>query len=405
MSKTWRVFWEEYRHHVIRKRFILMALSIPILLLIVMAIAVLGVFLTQDKRPLGVIDRAGYLKIQQLPKREEFSPEPELALYYYLDEETATTALKDGAIQAYYILPVDFDKTGEGTLVYVKNWNTNLGYQFERLLRRNMIASMPAEITNRLIEGNEFIITNLDQSREMSEKAWGNLIIPIAAGVLIMVIIITTGGYLLQALVEEKESRTIEIIVTSVSPNQLMIGKILGDIAVGLTQLLVWAGFLVVGYFLARGSVDWVAEISLSREYIILLILVVVPTFITIAAVMAAIGSVTSEMREAQQISGYITMPLMAPYWFSYILMTSPNGPLAMILSFFPFTAPVTLTMRAGFTQIPTWQLVINIAELFLMAGISLWLAGKAFRAGMLNYGKRISIKEIFSRRATRGSA
>jgi ABC-2 type transport system permease protein len=74
-----------------------------------------------------------------------------------------------------------------------------------------------------------------------------------------------------------------------------------------------------------------------------------------------------------------------------------------MILSFFPLTAPVTLTMRAGFTQIPTWQLVINIVELFLMAAVSLWLAGKAFRAGMLNYGKRLSIKEIFSRRATRG--
>jgi ABC-2 type transport system permease protein len=405
MSKTWRVFWEEYRRHVIRKRFIVMALSIPILLLIVMAIAILGVFLTQDKRPVGVIDQAGYLKIQQLLKREEFSPEPELALNYYQDEETATTALKEGIIQAYYILPVDFPETGEGVLVYGKNWNTNLGYQFERLLRRNMIASFPADITYRLIEGNEFIITNLDQSREMSEKAWGNLITPIAAGVLIMVIIITTGGYLLQALVEEKESRTIEIIVTSVSPNQLMIGKILGDIAVGLTQLMVWAGFLVIGYFLARGSVDWVAEISLSRDYIILLILVVIPTFITIAAVMAAIGSITSEMREAQQISGYITMPLMAPYWFSYILMTSPNGPLAIILSYFPFTAPVTLTMRAGFTQIPTWQLVINIAELFLMAGISLWLAGKAFRAGMLNYGKRISIKEIFSRGTARGSA
>jgi ABC-2 type transport system permease protein len=113
---------------------------------------------------------------------------------------------------------------------------------------------------------------------------------------------------------------------------------------------------------------------------------------------MAAIGSVTSEMREAQQISGYFTLPLMAPYWFSYLLMTSPNGPLAVILSFFPLTAPVTLTMRAGFTQIPAWQLIINISELYLMAGISLWLAGKAFRAGMLNYGKRLSLKEVFFR-------
>jgi ABC-2 type transport system permease protein len=403
MMKTWRIFWEEYRHHVIRKRFILMVLSIPLLLIFVMAIAVLGVFLTQDKRPVGVIDQAGYLKIQQLPEREEFSPEPELVLSYYKDEASATDALKDGSIQAYYLLPPDFTETGDGKLVYVKNWNTNMGYQFDRLLRRNLIASMPVEITYRLIEGDEFIITNLDQSREMSEKAWGNLIIPIAAGVLIMVIIITAGGYLLQALVEEKENRTIEIIVTSVSPNQLMIGKILGDIAVGLTQLLVWSSFLVIGYFLARGSVEWVAQISISKEYLVLLTLVVIPTFITIAAIMAAIGSITTEMREAQQISGYFTLPLMAPYWFSYLLMTSPNGPLAMILSFFPFTAPVTLTMRAGFTQLPTWQLVINIVELFLMAAVSLWLAGKAFRAGMLNYGKRLSVKEVFSRGAARG--
>ena len=398
MIKTLRVFWQEYQHHVVRKRFILTVVSIPVLLLVVMGIAVLGVFLTQDKRSVGVIDQAGYLKIRQLPAREEYSPEPELTLTYYENEAAAKAALMNGTIQAYYLLPPDFTETGEGQLIYVKNWNSNMSYQFERLLRKNMIASMPSDVIKRLTEGDEFVITNLDQSREMSEEAWGNMIIPIAAGVLIMVIIITSGGYLLQALVEEKENRTIEMIVTSVSPSQLMIGKIMGDIAVGLTQLLVWSGFLVIGYFLARGSVEWVSRIRISGEYIILLILVVIPTFITIAAIMAAIGSVTSEMREAQQISGYFTLPLMAPYWFSYLLMTSPNGPLAMILSFFPLTAPVTLTMRAGFTQIPTWQLVLNITELFLMAGISLWLAGKAFRAGMLNYGKRLSIRNIFSR-------
>lgn len=400
MIKTLRVFWQEYQHHVLRKRFFLMMFSIPALLLVVMGIAVLGVFLTQDKRPVGVIDQAGYLKIRQLPAREEYSPEPELSLSYYENEEAAKTALLDGTIQAYYLLPPDYPETGEGQLVYVKNWNSNMSYQFERLLRKNMIASMPAEIVYRLTEGDEFTITNLDQSREMSEQAWGNMIIPIAAGVLIMVIIITAGGYLLQALVEEKENRTIEIIVTSVSPGQLMIGKIMGDIAVGLTQLIVWSGFLAIGYFMARGSVEWVSQIKISGEYIILLTLVVIPTFITIAAIMAAIGSVTSEMREAQQISGYFTLPLMAPYWFSYLLMTSPNGPLAIFLSFFPLTAPVTLTMRAGFTQIPTWQLVINISELFLLAGLSLWLASKAFRAGMLNYGKRLSFKDVFARKS-----
>ncbi|MGB8252320.1 MAG: ABC transporter permease, partial [Anaerolineaceae bacterium] len=326
MKKTLRVFWQEYKRHVIRKRFILMVLSIPVLLAVVIVIAILGVFVTQDKRPVGYIDQAGYLTINQLPAREEFSPASELQLIPYENEKAATTALNAGVIQAYYILPPDFSENGEGKLVYIKTWNSNLAIQFNRLLRLNLTASMPPEIANRLMKGEEFIITSLDRTRQMSEDAWGNLIVPFAAGLLIMVIIMTAGGYLLQAVVEEKENRTIEIIVTSVSPSQLMTGKILGDIAVGLTQLLVWFGFLVGGYFLLRGSVEWVAQIKISAEYLVLLVLVIIPTFITVAALMAAIGSITTELREAQQISGYFTLPIMAPYWFSYIIMTSPNG-------------------------------------------------------------------------------
>jgi ABC-2 type transport system permease protein len=405
MIKTLRVFWQEYKHHVIKKRFILMIVSIPALLAVIIGISVLSVFITQDKRPVGVIDHAGYMAIQQLPAREEYSPETELKLVYYYTDSDAKEALVEGTIQAYFVLPADYQENGKGQLVYVKSWNTALAYQFERLLRLNMTESMPEEIAIRLIDGDEFVITSLDQTRQMSEKAWGNLIIPFAAGLLIMIVIMTAGGYLLQAVVEEKENRTIEIIVTSVSPTQLMTGKILGDIAVGLTQLIVWFGFLAVGYLLARDSVDWIAQLNISTDYIILLILVVVPTFITVAALMAAIGSITTEMREAQQISGYFILPIMAPYWFSYLLMTSPNGPLAVALSFFPLTAPVTLTMRAGFTQVPTWQLVINIVELFLLAIVSLWFAGKAFRSGMLNYGKRLSLKELFSRGSARGSS
>ncbi len=398
MNKFLQIFWQEYKRHVIRKRFILMIVSIPALLALVIGIAILSIFITQDKRPVGIVDQASYLRIRQLPGREEYSPEPELQLVYYDDDVSARQALDEGTIQAYYILPVDFQSSGEGQLVYVKSWNTSLTFQFDHLLRLNMTESMPEEVARRLSDGNEFVIISLDQSRQMSEDAWGNLVIPFAAGLMIMVVIMTAGGYLLQAVVEEKENRTIEIIVTSVSPTQLMTGKILGDIAVGLTQLLVWFGFLVAGYFMARGSVEWIAQLNISTEYIILLILVVVPTFITVAALMAAVGSITTEMREAQQISGYFTLPIMAPYWFSYLLMTSPNGPLATIMSFFPLTAPVTLTMRAGFTQIPTWQLVINIVELFILAIASLWFAGIAFRAGMLNYGKRLSIKELFTR-------
>ncbi len=113
---------------------------------------------------------------------------------------------------------------------------------------------------------------------------------------------------------------------------------------------------------------------------------------------MAAIGSTVTESREAQQISGFFSLPIFIPYWFISSIMSHPNGPLAQVLSFFPLTAPVTISLRAAFTTIPTGQLVLNIAILFLTAGIALWVAARTFRLGMLSYGKRIRLKEIFSR-------
>jgi ABC-2 type transport system permease protein len=118
-----------------------------------------------------------------------------------------------------------------------------------------------------------------------------------------------------------------------------------------------------------------------------------------IAAMMAALGATTTETREAQQIAGIFTIPMVLPYWFIQVLMEKPNSPLSIFFSLFPFTAPVSLPMRAAFSTIPVWQVVITISLLILFAIAALWFAGKAFRLGMLRYGKKLSLKEIFTQR------
>ena len=117
-----------------------------------------------------------------------------------------------------------------------------------------------------------------------------------------------------------------------------------------------------------------------------------------IAALMVAIGATVTDVQEGNQIASLFTIPVVIPYWFTVLILTNPNGPLAVGLSFFPFTAPVTLSMRAGMTVIPFGQLVLNLAFLWLCALGALWIAGRAFRLGMLRYGKRLKWREVFAR-------
>jgi ABC-2 type transport system permease protein len=113
---------------------------------------------------------------------------------------------------------------------------------------------------------------------------------------------------------------------------------------------------------------------------------------------MALVGVAAVEVSEAQQVAGMFTLPVILPYWFIWNIMTSPNGPLALGLSFFPFTAPITLPMRAAFTIVPFWQVALSIVILLGCAVGAMWLASRAFRRGMLRYGKRLSLREIFAR-------
>jgi ABC-2 type transport system permease protein len=122
------------------------------------------------------------------------------------------------------------------------------------------------------------------------------------------------------------------------------------------------------------------------------------PAFVMVAGLMATAGATTTDSREAQQVAGYFTLPVVIPYWFIGVLMESPNSPLAIGMSLFPLTAPVALPMRAAFTEVPVWQLALAIGLVCASAAGAVWMAGRTFRLGMLRYGQRLSWKEIFNR-------
>jgi ABC-2 type transport system permease protein len=187
-------------------------------------------------------------------------------------------------------------------------------------------------------------------------------------------------------------------MVTSVSHGKLIGGKIVGIIGVGFTQLAAWLGMVILVILIGRLQFAWIRDVNIDLDMVVLLLAVLLPACVMIAALMAAIGSVVTEPREGQQLTGLVTMPLVLPFWFILQIMNNPNGPISIALSFFPLTSPVALTLRAAFTVIPLWQMLLNVLIMVLFAGLAVWFAGRAFRLGMLQYGRRLSFRELIRR-------
>lgn len=400
MNKVWEIIKYEYRRHVFRKRFLFSLLSLPLVVVIMVAVGLLIAFVSMDTTPVGYIDRAGFLENPVPIERKGSLFKPVMEFRAYADEDQAKADLDEGEIQAYYIIPATYPASPDVELVYFEMPDPAIQNQFNEFMRNNLqtFESLSPQVKTRLSEGEHITLISIDGSREMQQNQWYLTFIPYIAGIMFVVVVMTSAGYLLQAVVEEKENRTMEIVITSVSPNQLMTGKIIGNIAVGLTQLVAWLLFSWAAIKIGGQFFPFLQDFSLSPDFVLVLFLTLIPSFIMIAAIMAAIGATVTEMKEAQQVSGLFSIPMTIPYYFSWLIMMNPNGVLAIVLSYFPLTAPITLLMRMAFTVIPPWQIALNIAILVVFAILSIWLAGRTFRMGMLRYGQKLSLKEILGK-------
>jgi ABC-2 type transport system permease protein len=403
VSKFWKVAVYEYTRHVLRRRFLFGLLSVPFMIALMFGVIYLLIITQMNNKPIGYVDLSGLLaKPQSSP--ELSSPGPQVKIIPFTTEALARQALDSDQIQAYYVLDANYMQTGQARLIARKQPDSSVQNQFLAFLRTNLLSGQPQQVAQRILEGNNLVVRSSDGTRQVGENDWFNVLVPFIAGLAFMIAIFSTSGYLMQAVVEEKENRTMEVLITSVSSQQLMGGKIIGIIGVGLTQVLAWFGAGILVILLGRNAIPWMRGIHMSFDTAALLTISFIPSFVMIAALMAAVGATVTESREGQQITGLFTLPIAVPYWLAAVILNNPNGPLAVVLSFFPLTAPATLAMRIGLVQIPTWQFILNILILVLTALGALWLAGRTFRLGMLQYGQRLSLRQIFGR-TTRGGA
>jgi ABC-2 type transport system permease protein len=398
MTKLWHVAWHEYHRHVFKRRFVLIGLlSVPLIILVMVGLIYLVISLDINTTPLGYVDYSGLLA-DPLPAPTPEPPDRPVPVLPFETESAARSALDAGQIQAYFVLPADYLSTGRLSVVHLGALKDPARQQFYNFLTANLLRNTDPVIANRLVKGAEVIVQSPDGSRSISSRNWFNVVIPMVAGIAFIIAMFSTGGYLMQAVVEEKENRTMEVIITSVSPNQFMAGKIIGDIAVGLTQIFLWMVFIVIPILALRNTISFLRGIQIAPQTLLLLVFVMFPAFILVSALMAAIGATVSEAREGQQMVSMLSLPIWIPYMLTGSLMSNPNSPLALGLSLFPLTAPLTMLLRDGLTILPVWQIALSALIQMLCAAGAIWLAGRAFRLGMLRYGKRLKWREVFAR-------
>ncbi len=396
MSKLWLVALHEYRRHVFNRRFLIGLLSVPLVIILLVGLIFLIISMENNTTPIGYVDHSGLLS-DTLPAPTPSAPDRPVPMISFTNESAARAALDAGKIQAYYVLPADYRTNGSLRVVHIDQLKSPARQQFYAFLGTNLLKDSDPAIAARLVKGADITVQSADGSRSLSSSDWFSFVFPMIAGVGFIIAMFTAGGYLMQAVVEEKENRTMEVIITSVSSNQFMAGKIIGDTCVGLTQIAAWLLLIFIPILVGRSYVPFLQTLRLSSQTLAVLAFIMLPSFVLVAALMAAIGATVTEAREGQQMTGLISLPIWIPYMLIGLLMSNPNSPLSLALSLIPLTAPVAMLVRDGLTILPAWQIVLSSAIQILCAVAAIWLAGRAFRLGMLRYGKRLSWHELFA--------
>ncbi len=405
--KFWRVARHEYSRHVVRKRFVLVVLSVPGIIAFAIGMIALSIALTKNNRAVGYVDKAGLLANPLPSPQRGSSPDnpvvPELIpLVPFETEEAARSALESDEIQAYYVVLPDYLETNHVELVYIKPPSGDATRQFWDFMQINRLRDLPPDVASRATAGYNLVVRwpadATGGGREFSQRTFLMTFFPFIAAIMFVFLLLTASGYFMSVVGEERENRTIEVVLTSTSAGHLIGGKVLGILAITLTQCGAWiacggAAVLIGSRIL---DISLLQNLTVDMRFVWLMGAIITPAFVMVAALMTAVGAIVAEPQEGSQVVFPLMLPLMAPIWFAWLIMENPNSPLAIGLSLFPPTSVATFSLRLGFSQVPGWQIAASVALTTLCAIGSLWLAGRVLRLGMLRYGRRLRWEEVF---------
>lgn len=440
MNKLPLIIKREYLAKVRNKSFVIMTFLSPILMVgMVLLIGYLTKLNDSEKRVIAVLNESDFFS-------NEFITNETTSYVKYRDlslEEAKDSTKQMGYYGLVYLPDEDnLELVSKRAFFYSKDApSTQIVEYLERIFKDRLREERLREMGLSAAEYSE-----MDRSYQMNISTFdGELnlkgineikaIIGGGFGYLIMMFIIIYGGFVMRSVIEEKTSRIIEVIISSVKPFQLMLGKIIGTSLAGITQFAIWIvtgsillGIAIVvfgidpsamsnpgaGSGIVQGAPPGIPTADMTMQLyaqelfeipwimlIVFFLIYFILGYLIYSSIYAAIGAAVDNETDTQQFIFPVILPLMLAIYVGFFsVFSNPHGPIAVAFSLFPLTSPIVMMMRLpggiGDGGVPVWELVVSILILLATFIAIVWLAAKIYRVGILMYGKKPSYRELF---------
>ncbi len=426
MSKIGIVIEREYMERVKKKSFIITTILMPMLMLVLMALpAIIMNYVDSSATTVSVIDNSSMI-LPQLKNTESLTFRP-------ATDATVDSALTRDGIDAVLVIPENILTGNRSGLKYYANGPSSVGtetgivdqinsiIETERLKGYN-IANLD-DILESVKSNVSLTTVRADKDSEESNSSMFSYGVGIGMTFVLYMFLLIYGQMVMTSIIEEKGNRVLEVVVSSVKPAQLMMGKIVGVALVAVTQMVIWGILLALmsAYLLPAlmpadamadvaavqsGNFDSISDqssieiiqavgmlgnVSHILSLIALMTVFLVFGFLLYSSIFAAVGSSVDNIQDASQLTSFAVFPIIFGLIFAMVAATDPMGSVAFWMSMFPLTSPMVMVARIPF-GIPAWEIALSLVLLAIGFIAMVWLAGKIYRVGIFMYGKKPSI-------------
>ncbi len=391
----------EFLSNIRKRSFLVASIGMPIFTVIIFVIIALVAVDSETNvdrfAKVGMVDQSGVIANLAILDGTLAEGERPIEFIAFADANSARAALDASDIGAYFVLEADYYTTGRVVLVSSSGSPEALTDRLNLLLIRNLSTGIDPTLLERILDPTTRSVRDLSTGRLLPPEGIIFLVLtPIIFAAIFMIAGTTTSGYLMSGVVEEKTNRIMEILITAVTPMQLLAGKILGLGLLGLFQLVIWAVLGVVGGVLSQSlSSDVLSGFYIAPDLLALMIIYFLLGYFTLATVMAGIGAVVGSEQESRQFSGIVTLLFVVPFIAFVTFIIDPNGVVPTVLSIIPLTSPTSMIMRASFTIVPPEQLLLSLALLVAFNLLVLWVSARIFRLTLLLVGNPLSARQL----------
>ena len=401
----WGVFIYELKRNILRRGFLITTFGLP-LIGIVLFLGIQAFTGNDDSSEalsnftfdLELAEVVGYVDQSGLFEEPSGADNPLTGLLLgYPDEDAADAALEADEIDQYYVIPADYAQTGDLRLVMPTFSLANVSSAaFENLFYSQLLDEIDLTTLSLIAQPAFYENTVLEREGAAEESSSdGDTGVATMFAFLLILGLFTTNGYLMQSLIEEKETRIIEVLISSVRPVELLVGKIFALGVLGLFQISVYLIAIILGSQLVGRNVPVLANVELDAQIVALAVVYFIAGYLLFAAMFSVVGVVANSVSEAPNITIIFVLPAMLPFIFIDAIVQEPHGTLSTVFSLFPLSSPLTMIIRASTGTASAVDIALSLGILAVSILAVMWFAGRMFRVQTLLAGKRPSIGDL----------